>query len=130
MTVLVLLAVVSPALRDRDSFPLSTYPMYAGVRASSDVFSTVVGIDADGARIPLSLRVIARTDDALVGQAEIERRIGVGEATALCAEVAERVPEHVTRVEVVTERHDLVASASGDESLLEGHVHATCEPTT
>lgn len=130
MTVVVVLAVVSPALRDRDSFPLSTYPMYAGARADSDVFSTVVGVDAQGARIPLSLRVIAGTDDALVAQAEVERRIGAAESAALCAEVAGQVSTHVDRVEVVTERHDLVALLSGDESLLDRDLHATCEPPT
>ena len=134
MTVVVVLAVVSPALRDRDSFPLSTYPMYAGARADSDVFSTVVGVDAEGARVPLSLRAIAGTDDALVAQAEVERRIGAGESAALCrdvaTQVAERASAHVDRVEVVTERHDLVALVSGDESLLDRDLHATCEPPT
>ena len=132
MTVVVLLVVVSPALRDRDSFPLSTYPMYAGARPDSDVFSTVVGVDADGTRIPLSLRVIAGTDDALVAQAEVERRIGAAESAALCHDVAERLAEQasdrVERVEVVTERHDLVALVSGDESLLDRDLHATCGP--
>ena len=131
MTVLVLLAVVSPALRDRDSFPLSTYPMYASARPDSDVFSTVVGVDAQGARIPLSLRAIARTDDALVAQAEVERRIGAAESAALCRDVAqqlaEQVSERVDRVEVVTERHDLVALVAGEESLLDRDLHATCE---
>ncbi len=130
MTVLVLLAVVSPALRDHDSFPLSTYPMYAGARADTDVFSFVVGVDADGARIPLSLGVIARTDDALVAQAEVDARVAGGDADGLCTEVAARVPDDVARVEVVTERHDLVVLATGGDSTLDRTLHASCEPAT
>lgn len=130
MTVLVLLAVASPALRDHDSFPLSTYPMYAGARADTDVFSFVVGVDADGARLPLSLGVIARTDDALVAQAEVDSRVAGGDADGLCTEVAARVPDDVARVEVVTERHDLVTLATGGDSTLDRTIHASCEPAT
>ncbi len=130
LTAVVVLVVVSPAVRDRDSFPLSTYPMYAGSRSDTAAFSTVVGVDADGARVPLSLPVIARTDDALVGQADVVARIDGAEAAALCAEVAARVPEDVAQVEVVTEHHDLVSLVTGEESLLDRNLHATCEATT
>lgn len=124
---LVLLAVASPALRDRDSFPLSTYPMYASARSNVVAFPTVLGFDAEGARAPLALRAIARTDDALVGQARIRQAIEGGEADALCAEVAGRASDAVVRLEVVTERHDVVALTVGDDSLLDRSLHATCE---
>ncbi len=129
MTLVVLLAVVSPALRDRDSFPLSTYPMYARARSDTWAFPTVVGVGADGSRIPLSLPVIAETDDPLVGQARVERALEDAAAGELCAEVAARASGEVARVEVVTERHDLVALTAGEESLLDRTVHATCEVT-
>lgn len=126
-TVLVLLAVVSPALRDRDSFPLSTYPMYASTRPGAVSFPTVTGYEADGQRVTLSLRAIARTDDALIGQARVGQAIEAGTADALCIEVARRASEAVERVEVVTERHDVVDLAAGGESLLGREVHASCE---
>jgi hypothetical protein len=129
VTLLVLVAVVSPALRDHDSFPLSTYPMYAGTRPDTVSLATAAGIDATGERTRLSLRAIARTDDPLIGQATVERAIDGGSAStlALCREVAGRVPDGVVRVEVVTERHDVVALAAGRDSLVDRTVHATCE---
>lgn len=130
VTVLVLLAVVSPALRVRDSFPLSTYPMYATARSDVVAFPTVLGFDASGARAPLSLRTIARTDDALVGQSRIRQSIDGGAAAELCDEVAGRASDAVVRLEVVTERHDVVALVAGDESLVDRTLHATCEPAT
>ncbi len=127
VTALVLLAVVSPVLRDRDSFPLSTYPMYATTRPEIVAFSTVAGYEAGGQRVRLSLHAIARTDDALIGQARIGQAIDEGTASALCAEVAGRAADGVARIEVVTERHDVVDLAAGHESLLDRDVHASCE---
>jgi len=129
VTLIVLLAVVSPALRDRDSFPLSTYPMYAHTRADTAEFSTVVGVDARGSRVPLSLSAIAGTDDALIGQARVRRAIEAAQHGALCADVAERVPDEIDRLEVVTERHELVALVRGEASLIDRTLHATCETT-
>jgi hypothetical protein len=129
VTVIVLLAVVSPALRDRDSFPLSTYPMYASARPDATAFPTVAGFDGDGAPVELSLAIIAETDDALIGRARVAQRIEQGAAAGLCAEVAGRAPADVARVEVVTELHDVVAQASGEDSLVDRSVHARCEGT-
>ncbi|WP_421119723.1 hypothetical protein ACE2AJ_20610 [Aquihabitans daechungensis] len=128
VTAVVLLAVVSPVLRDRDSFPLSTYPMYASTRPEVVAFSTVLGYDDAGERVRLSLRTIARTDDALIGQSRIGHAIDSGTADALCTEVADRAPDAVTRIEVVTERHDVIDLAARDESLIDRAVHASCEP--
>ena len=126
VTAVVLVALVSPVLRDRDSFPLSTYPMYATTRPEVVAFPTVVGIEADGRRVRLSLRTIARTDDALIGQARVGRAIDEGQADELCAEVAGRASDALVRIEVVTEHHDVVDLASGRESIIGRDVHATC----
>jgi hypothetical protein len=130
VTVLVLLALVSPVVRDRDSFPLSTYPMYATTRPEVVAFATVVGRDGEGQGVDLSLPTIARTDDALIGQARVRQAIAAGRAADLCAEVADRAPAAATQVEVVTERHDVVALATGEPSLVDRVVHATCEAPT
>lgn len=127
ITAVVLAAVVSPALRDRDSFPLSTYPMYASARPEVVAFPIVVGYDAGGDQVRLSLQVVARTDDALIGQARVRGAIDDGEADGLCAEVAARAPDTVERVEVVTERHDVVDLAAGRVAPLDRDVHASCE---
>ena len=86
-----------------------------------------MGVDADGSQVPLSLSIIADTDDALVAEARVERRIADAQSAALCAEVADRVTDQVAQVEVVTEQHDLIALTTGKESLLDRHLHATCE---
>jgi hypothetical protein len=127
VTALVLLAVVSPVVRDRDSFPLSTYPMYATARPEIVAFSTVAGYEAGGQRVRLSLQTISRTDDALIGQARIDQAIDGGTADELCAEVAGRTSDAVARIEVATERHDVVDLAAGHESLVDRDVHASCK---
>ena len=66
--VAVLAAVLSPAITNHDSFPLSTYPMYAFRRGRLDTFQVVLGVDAAGADRPLSLWVVANTDDPLIGE--------------------------------------------------------------
>ena len=122
----VLLAVLSPAVRGRDSFPLSTYPMYAETRGEVVSISTAVGVDATGHRRPLSLRAIAATDDPLIAESTVDDAIRGGRADALCALIAGRVGPDVTRVEVVDERHDVVARALGRPSLVHRSVRASC----
>ena len=58
--------VVSPAMRNRDSFPLSTYPIYAHSRGRLVTFDTVEGVVAGGEIERLSLEAIAQTDDPLI----------------------------------------------------------------
>jgi len=122
----VLVAVAWPVVRGHDSFPLSTYPMYAETRDDVVSISTAVGVDASGARRRLSLRAIADTDDPLIAESAVDDAVRRGEAGALCAEIAARVPDDLERVEVVAERHDVVARAAGRPSLLDRSVRASC----
>ena len=57
--------LISPALRDHDSFPLSTYPVYASARAREATFVTAQGRRVDGSVQRLSMEVIARTRRSL-----------------------------------------------------------------
>jgi hypothetical protein len=123
----VLVAVVWPAVRGRDSFPLSTYPMYAQTRGDVVSIATVVGVDDRGATHRLTLRDIANTDDPLVAESAVQRAIRSGQADQLCAEVATRVRDDLLRLEVVAEQHDVVAHAEGDDSRQTRTVHASCE---
>jgi hypothetical protein len=122
----VLLAVAWPVVRGHDSFPLSTYPMYAETRGKDVSISTAVGVDGSGSRRRLSLRAIAQTDDPLIAESAVDDAVRRGEADALCAEIALRVPDGIERVEVVAERHDVVARAAGRPSLLDRSVRASC----
>jgi len=131
--VAVLAVVVSPALRDHDSFPLSTYPMYAGTRGRVVSIATAVGVDAAGVAHYLSLSAIADTDDPLIAESTVRRAINTGGAGALCTQIAARLDGRnpgsgasIERVEVVDERHDVVARAARHASLLGRSVHATC----
>ena len=125
VTVVVVAAVVAPALRHVDSYPLSTYPMYASARPSRATFATAVGIAAGEVR-RLPIDVIARTDDPLIAQARVQAAIDGGAAAALCAEIAARAPAGFEAVEVVSEAHDSVDLVAGRPSLLDRTVHARC----
>jgi hypothetical protein len=123
----VLAAVLSPLLTNHDSFPLSTYPMYAGSAPRLDHFLTVVGVDDAGTIHTLSLSTIARTDDPLIAESLIHQAVRGGWADALCTEVAGRVGPEAASVEVVDELHDVVAKARGKSSLRDRAVVATCQ---
>ncbi len=120
--------LVSPALRNVDSFPLSTQPMYANNRASTARLATVIGRDPSGALQRLSLRTVAATDDPLIAQSAVARSIRDGRADELCRTVAGRIPERspVVGVDVVWETVDVVAMARRDQRFGSFEVKATC----
>lgn len=129
---LVLGAVLLPAVRNRDSFPLSTYPMYARQRDVIAIVPAAIGVDATGVRRRLSMATIARTDDPLIAAASLRNAIGSGTAEALCAEIATRAPAGIVVVEIVEERVELVKAATSTDASLdpagpERTVHASCE---
>ena len=127
LSVVGLLAVLAaPVVFDRDSFPLSTYPMYARTRDTEVSFVTAQGIQR-GEVVFLSLETIGRSDDPLVVAGELRAAIRRDEADARCQEIAERVDDAaLDHVEVVTERHDTVVRLEGGDSLLRRTVHARC----
>lgn len=132
MVVVVLAAVLLPAIRNRDSFPLSTYPMYARTRDAAAIVPAAIGIDATGGARRLAMATIARTDDPLIATAVLRASIGSGAAEALCAEIARRAPVGIVRVEIVEERVDLVEAAASIGAGLHQTgtartVHARCQ---
>jgi hypothetical protein len=133
ITVGVAVALVVPVVLDRDNFPLSTYPMYSRARGDAVTFATAQAVDGSGATTTLTLGVIGDSDDPLVVAGELRGAISDGRASERCAEIAERaarwegLPVGAVGIEVVTERHEVVARTEGVESLLERTVHATCE---
>jgi hypothetical protein len=129
ITLVVLAAVISPALRNRDSVPLSTFPMYATARGDVAVLGTAVGVDRQGAARRLTMDTIARSNDPLIAESLVRTAIQNGDADALCREIASRLRDEVVEVEIVEERHDLDRYAAGDPSLMRRRVHATCETT-
>ena len=132
-TAAVVAALLVPVLRDRDSFPLSTQPMYATARDGFEWLPSARGVDGGtGAQLRLSMAIVAETDDPLIAESRLEQAIRSDRATELCDEVAERVAvdpglRQVNLVEVVTEHLDLVAFVADGAAPLGARVHARCE---
>jgi hypothetical protein len=126
--------VVAPTLRQppRDSFPLSTYPMFAADRGPVAAVNTVLGIDAGGVARTLSPELIGGSDEVILAAATVTNAVRRGDATALCRAVAERAATgeragEWRRFEVVTHRYDTVAYLSGDREPVDAVVHAECD---
>ncbi len=131
VTLTVLVAMVVPVLRDRDSFPLSTYPMYAFERPAVVAFPTAVGVDSEGVHHRLDLDLIGESDDPLIVASLVRQAVRAGgdAATTLCTEIAARAVQQglgFTTIEVVTESHDVVARATDEPSLVSSDRHASC----
>ena len=124
--VTVLAVVLSPAVTGHDSFPLSSYPMYAFQRSRTDRFQAVLGESSTGEVKPLSLRLVADTDDPLIAEALVAQAIGSGTVARLCEQVAGRVGPGIERVLVVEEVHDVIERARRAPSLQDRVVHAAC----
>lgn len=126
-TGLVVLAMLSPVVRNVDDLPLSTYPMYSGVRSDTLALVTVSGLTADGERSPLSMPEIAQTRDPLIAQAFLNDAIATGSADTICREIAGRVGTEIVLVEISQERHDIANYSSGGGSLIDRQRLAICE---
>jgi hypothetical protein len=133
ITAAVVGALVAPVALNRDGFPLSTYPMYSRSRGEAVTFATAQGVDGSGATTTLTLEVIGASDDPLIVAGELRDAIRNGRAQQRCEEIAVRaagwpdLPSEASTIEVVTERHDIVAQVEGTPSLLGRTVHASCE---
>ena len=127
--VLVVVGIV-PLVLDRDSFPLSTYPMFSTRRSTSETVDTAVAVDADGAIHRLGPQRIAGTDEIILATATVSGAINAGTVDDLCSEIARRVagdgPDSAASVEVVTERFDAIRWYRGDHTPIDRVVHATC----
>ena len=125
---LVLLPVFRPS--QRDSFPLSTYPMFSERRGRVSALPTAVGVDASGAIERLSPELIAGGYEPVRAFAVVDASIARGDTDVLCDEIAARVAVStrvsVSQIEVITETHDVVAWFAGDREPLARDVHARC----
>ncbi len=127
VTVGLIAALLSPAVRNEDGLPLSTYPMYAGTRSNESSYVTARGVTDTGANRTLSTSTIAETMDQLIAQSFLNDSVARGDGAQVCRQIADRAPGDVTAIEIATELHDAVARLRGEESLLQRNVHARCE---
>ena len=130
VVLVVALTGVVPLALDRDSFPLSTFPMFSADIDSTQSIDTAVGVAADGSALRLEPEVIAAT--TIVNQAVtvVSDAIASGRADRLCGDIAGRVrtggPAEAIAVEVVTETYDAPEWFDGNRQPVGRHVHARC----
>jgi hypothetical protein len=117
-----------PVVLDRDSFPLSTFPMFAADIDRTQSVDTAVGLAADGTTIRLTPEDIAGTTVVNQAATVVTTAIVGGRADELCAAIAGRLAVQTgpVAVEVVTERYDAVRWFDGDRIPEDRTVHAHC----
>lgn len=113
------IATLAPLLRSppRDSYPLSTYPMFSTHRGRDSAVATAVGLDGNEVR-RLSPSLIGGTDEVMLAVQTVAGAVRVDGAETLCVTIAERVATagqpDVDEVVVRIEHHDPVAFFAGD----------------
>jgi len=100
-------ATLAPLVRspDRDSFPLSTYPMFAARRPVLTTLDFAYGLTAAGERRTLSPRMLG-TREVLQAAAMLERAVAGGpkQLIPLCEVIASRVAAEPQLSDVATIR--------------------------
>jgi hypothetical protein len=136
----VLVAVAWPALRapHDDSYPLSTYPMFAHRRGRENDATSAVAILADASEAPVPPRYVANAE-TMQAFYTLARAVGggPGAASALCETIAQRVAvardphlAHALRIQLITERVDAIDYLAGRAKPFDRRVHASCPVTT
>jgi hypothetical protein len=134
VSVLLLGAVLYPLQTDplRDSFPLSTYPMFSKARPAFITIGHVVGVGKDGRLEPIPPSVVA-SGEVLQTKVAIRNTIRRGRraATRLCDEVRGRVAADgslswVEWVEVRTDRYQVAGYFSSARKPVWTRKHARC----
>ncbi|MDA3039229.1 MAG: hypothetical protein O3C27_06805, partial [Actinomycetota bacterium] len=100
LTIGLLATLVSPAVRNADSLPLSTYPMYSSTRSNVSTFATASGVDERGHRSSLSALIISGSRDRLIAQSFLNDAVGRGDAAQVCSEIASRADRALAAIEI------------------------------
>jgi hypothetical protein len=113
-SIVLVAAAASPVLRDPadDSFPLSTYPMFAHERERTFTVAYPIGRTGEGARRVLEPRFVGTTE-VLQALTVVDDALASGDGDALCARIAravgrDRVYRDVVAIELVVGTHDAV----------------------
>lgn len=127
MALVLLGLMLSPLARPAsdDSFPFSSYPMFAHARDNAEtVVDRAVAHLEDGRVVPLPPRALG-TDEVLQAAATLRQAIRRGRRgnARLCAAIAARIagdPDYAdaTEVEILSERYDALAYFAGDTAPL------------
>lgn len=121
--------VLAPLIRspESDSYPLSTYPMFATDRGRVAAIATAVAIDSDGVVSRLGSAAIGGTDEVILAAATVSAAVRRGEVDELCIEIARRLDRtEFSTVIVRTEVVDVVDHVADDASPLRIEEHGRC----
>jgi hypothetical protein len=127
-------AVLWPLVRTPpvDSFPLSTFPMFAQSRPSEIDIDHVVATDAAGTRRVVPPGLLGQSE-VLQAKALVAGAVSRGRAASrsLCREVAERLAAEPAwsssvRVEVRSDRYRVIEYFDGARDPIASRVHARC----
>jgi hypothetical protein len=131
ISVVAILVVLLPAWIERDSYPLSTYPMFSYRRDRVATIDTAVGYEvASGARVRLNPTLIAGGIEVIHAAVTVSTAIEQGDTDALCHEIAARAVARrpaLARIEVVSETHDVVDYFAGESTPQQIVVHSSCD---
>ncbi len=112
-----------------DSFPISTYPMFASERPAEMSFPHAIVVDADGDKRPAPPSAVA-TDEVIQALSTLRQAIRDGdEATqSLCERIAERVADgDAVEIRIVTSTFHTIDYFDGAQEPLARTVHTSCE---
>ena len=130
----IVVAVAVPVLGSpfRDSFPLSTYPMYAGNREPVMSFISARGLTPSGDQVRLSIGEQGATDDPLIAESRFRRAHATGTLEPLCGDISARVQtergsDQVATVEIIEQVFDLGAHDDGTARPQTTTVLISCE---
>lgn len=131
MIVVAIVAVIGvvPLILGRDSYPLSTYPMFSSRRTAIEPVHTAVLVDSEGEVIRLSPTQISGNDEVIIAAQLVYESIGRDGGVVLCDDIARRFSEPTSRgatIEIVTERYDAIAWYEGRRSPISRVVHSSC----
>ncbi|MEN9803913.1 MAG: hypothetical protein RIS41_760 [Actinomycetota bacterium] len=127
-SILVVIGVI-PIVLDRDSYPLSTYPMFSSRRTAVEPVHTAVLVGSDGEVDRLSPTQISGNDEVIIAAQLVYRAIGRDGGATLCDDIARRIldPRHEgATIEIVTEKYDAIAWYEGRRSPISRVVHSSC----
>lgn len=127
LVIVVVIGIVPVAL-DRDSYPLSTYPMFSSRRTAIEPVHTAVVVSPDGTIRRLSPTQISGNDEVIIAAQLVYRSIRSDGGEVLCTDIASRLPASLVGadVEIVTERYDAIEWYEGNKSPVSRVVHTSC----
>lgn len=126
-----LLLVASPLFGAfaNDSFPVSTYPMFASARGREVSIPYASAITADGEVLRVPPRAVA--NDEVIQSFETIRqaiRFGPEALDALCHHIGGNMEVHgAVRIRILTGTYDAVSYFHGDKDPIAEHLHTECE---